>query len=343
MKRTILFALMLTLMVMVMPTVAQNQLTPDQQASVDVVSSALDGLKMLDTYTIHSEQTISTQMSMAAAGTGAGMSTEISQISDFQVQKTGDGYNAAGTFQHTLSMNMPGAAGNMAGAPGTAFTLKVVTIDGKTYIRFDLGDAASNPAASMMASMFPSGWVEAGAEGGSPLLASFGPEMLKGLYDLSLSVDTISVWSIEESAGEEMDGQAMRVFDISYNPETYFQSGALEALTNSIGSMGDGAGSMGGMPNVPGAPAMPDIPSPDAPPSLEDIAHSLQVSLRVYIGADDGLLHHMESTVTYDLSAMQASTATPGAVMPMVMSLTGATTFSNFNQPVTIEAPDLSA
>ena len=341
MKRTILFALMLALLVMVLPTVAQNQLTPDQQASVDLVSSAIDGLKMLDTYTVHGEQTISMQIQMAAVGNGTTMTTDISQISDFQLQKTDDGYNAAGTLQNNTSMNM---AGGVGGTPGRAFTIEFITLDGKSYIRFDMGDTTNNPAASAMASIFPDGWVEAGADSTNPLLASYGPDMLKGIYNLNVSVDTASVWSIEESAGENMDGQAMRVFDITYNPETYFQSSAFAAMANSIGSAGGGAGAgaMGSMPNVPGMPAMPDVPNADAQPSLEDIARSLQVALRVYVGADDGLLHQVESTVTYDMSAMQAS-ATSGDSLPMIMSLTGATTFSNFNQPVTIEAPDLSA
>jgi hypothetical protein len=167
-------------------------------------------------------------------------------------------------------------------------------------------------------------------------LASLSQETL--LSDLSLPITTESVTGITALADAEIDGETMRVYQITLDPAAVLESDAAAVLDIGFGGI-SGAGGFGGLPDAqmpegmsavtpPAQMAVPaEIPSPD----------DFQMTLAVYINTEGFV------TRIYSVIASTISTASPMGEMTMSLTLTTQTDYSQFNEPLEIAAPELGS
>lgn len=119
---------------------------------------------------------------------------------------------------------------NGAGEPlNFSQTLGIVIIGDVLYLR------VSDVQPTDVAALLPEGWINV-----TENPAAFpGSEMMSSDQYLSLfanainySLTTDMLLSIEELAGEEIDGQTLRVIEITFDPALLFASGALDSILN---------------------------------------------------------------------------------------------------------------
>jgi hypothetical protein len=268
--------------------------------------TAIEGLK---SYTIESEQTISQQMAMSFGEQSMNIVNDIIQTVDFQVAKNGDSYNASGTLEQNTVTDM-----GAAGSTDTTLTFELVTLDGETYVRAS-GDAG------MLGGVLPEGWTSLSdpSAGTNPIFATLSGENLTRLYNQALPINETTVVGIEELDGSRLGAAGMRVFQIDYNPSALIESGMFDSLGSALS--GSGSGAAAGI---------------DVEQLLQDMFEDAEITYTVYVGDDDGLVHQLDSTMAID-----ATLNMQGMSIPLVMSIDSTTVFTNFNEPVTIEAPEL--
>lgn len=294
MKKIAFVALMCILLVASMGVSAQGLSTGEVEAVADV-AAAFETFQNLDSYVATIETVVSQKMSMGAAQT---VLNDITQTGEIKAVRTETGYNIDGTIDQTLE-----------GAMGTiSMTLGLIMIDDILYASID------NPS-QMIAAMAPDGWVNVNEDGSDyPVFASLNPASLAQLYSLVYPMNEESVLSITKAEAEEVDGQAMRVFDIEYNANVLVTSGYLETIAESLAT------------SAPGV-------------DVEDLAtqmlESATLNMRVWIGEDDGYLHRMENELYFNTEL-----AIQGMTIPMEQTATSTMTFSGFNEPIEIVAPE---
>jgi hypothetical protein len=306
MKRAVLLIAVLALLAAALPVFAQTSLTSQQQESVQTVSDAVTAIGELDSYTMYSKQIINQQMEMGVGQQTMNIVNDITQTIDFQVVKTADGYNASGALEQSTVTDLG------TGGTETVLTFEMVLLDGDTYVRVS-GDAGP------LAAMFPEGWSNLSdpAAAANPLLSALNVESMVGLGSQSFLTEDSAVLGIEELDSAEIDGQTMRVFDINYDTTALAASGVFDAMSSSLGSL---AGPQGGDPQE----------------MIQDMFEDAEITYTAYVGADDGLLHQLDNTMAID-----ATLSFQGMTLPLVMTIDSTTVFSDFNEPVEIEAPEV--
>jgi hypothetical protein len=204
MKRIVLSFLALLLLAASSPIIAQ-----DQSAAINVVASAVNALRELDSFRIHTHQIIVQNMEFTTTQQSATTTTttttfvtlDITQTSDFQVVKTNEGYDVIGTVERNTFSDTAVEPINLA------LTFEVVGVGDKMYVR-------TTGEAGPLSAILPEGWVDLDDPSliGNPIFASFNSAIIQQLYHQNIPIDEHSVILIEELNGEEMDGQSMRIF-----------------------------------------------------------------------------------------------------------------------------------
>jgi hypothetical protein len=299
MKRLILLVLAIFVLAAAFPVFAQDE-------AVQTVSDAVAALQELDSYTTHVEQTIAQNIEMGSGDTAMSITNDIVQTIDLQVAKTDEGYNAVGTIDQNI------ASGTAGQSQELAMTIEIVLLDGVAFLR----GSSESP---MLANIIPTEWTEIddSIATTNPTLAGFSPSALQQFYGINAAFDAETIESITELDSAEIDGQSMRVFEIEYSLDALLESGMLSGLT---GGMGAQAG----------------MSDEDLQALVEDILSGSDATYTAYIGADDGLLHQLDSVLTVD-TTMNLQ----GMSLPLQMTVDSSSTFSGFNEPVEIEAPEV--
>jgi hypothetical protein len=75
----------------------------------------------------------------------------------------------------------------------------------------------------------------------------------------------------------------------------------------------------------------------EAQQMLQNMFEGAGIVYTIYVG-DDGLVRQLDSVVTVD-----SEITVQGLTLPLVMTVESTTTFGDFNQPVTIEVPELGS
>lgn len=153
-----------------------------------------------------------------------------------------------------------------------------------------------------------------------------------------LPLDETTVTQVSVLPDDEIEGEAMRVYQITVDPAAVLESDAAGLLNMGVsggfGSLPGGGGLPGNMdgsflpPGTPPAPAADEL----TPPAPEDI----QMTFAVYIGAADGLVHRI-----YSIVAVAARNADDGTTS--TITVTSIINYSKFNEPVEITAPEIAS
>ncbi len=236
-------------------------------------------------------------------------------------------------------------------------TIQYVVVDGVTYVNLDGAQIGQMPGQTDQATT-PQGWIELSADStdqaaGFPMLGAAGNLSAQAFGALLLPMSATSITAISALPDDTIDGQTMRVYQVSVDAQSVIDSDASALLRGS----GFGGGFGGGQPpqgvgnGAPAADFTPPAPADGQTPPSDgqgtpidgqrpgfnqalDPANVI-VTIAVYIGADDGFVHRVYSVIE------TASTSQDGS--GVVSTVTSITDFSAFNQPVTITAPQIGA
>lgn len=275
------------------------------QEAVDPALLATVETALADTRALDSLR-ISTQ-SLTQSSTPMG-DLNIQNVLEIDVVRADDDWNATGVVSVTSELPAMGAI---------ELGAEIVRLDGVSYVRFgDLPEA--------LPLELPQTWtMTEDLEGGGGFLPlPTTAETLLGALNLPISAENVT--AIAALPDDEIDGRTMRVTQLSLDPAAVLESEA-SGLLNSGAGPGFGGG------NLPGGMTPPDGAQPPAemvPPQPEDI----QVTLAVYVGADDGLVHRIYLLVNI---AGSEDGSTPST------SLTTISDYANFGEPVEIVMPPI--
>lgn len=215
-------------------------------------------------------------------------------------------------------------------------TSETITVNGVTYIRFtELPDTIETG--------FPVVWTDTATlvtEEPATLSETNNADNILGELALPVTAESVSAASL--LADDAIDGQTMRVIQLTLDPASVLESGAAALLQSNtgpgLGMMGGagGFGADGQMPTLPEGISLPEGAAPpdaatfDESPALEP--EDVQITLAVYIGADDGLVHRIYRVI--------ALAPTEGG-MPFAFTTTTLTNYSDHGAPASIVPPAL--
>ncbi|MDX2161425.1 MAG: hypothetical protein SF162_08890 [bacterium] len=295
-------------------------------ALLDVVTTAFTETAAVASLSIQSQTVTETE------GLPQGFQIGQQETVSAQLARSGDDWNLTRTS--TTVLTTPQGE--------TRIASELIVVDGVTYIRF-------SEAPEAMADGLPTTWANAadlalGDGGAADALVSADP-----LGELSLPIDAAAILSLTELQSADMDGQPMRVIQVSLDPAAILESEAAALVTGAAGGLGGGMGA-GGFPGGPGGEGMPALPEGVTPPqggalpegmtppadgeAPEVTAEDFEMTFAVYIGANDGLIHRI-----YRVIAIAPSAGDQG--MALSFTTTTLTNYADFNAPITISAPTL--
>lgn len=313
-----------------------------QSADPALVGAAVAAFEQtLDSTSLHIEaQTITDLGGSQQGSTGS-----------YNAAQGASGWNVSGSQTTSITMQ-----GNSMEA-----TTSVIVLNGTVYMLVDSGMATFAPAGgdgaagdTGGATVVPEGWFVASApttvneETTRRSGQDASTQISRALGVLMLPVTAETIMAISELPGDTIDGQAMRVLQISLDPQAVIDSGSALLSAGGLGGIGGFGGMSAGQPptgdgaQLPeGAREMPPLNAGAMPPSGElgaaqrgqggaggfgqVNAEDVQITVTIYIGVDDGLIHRV-----YSVIAISGDAAT---------TITSVTDFSAFGQPVEIVAP----
>jgi hypothetical protein len=292
---------MCILLVASMGVSAQGLSTGEVEAVADV-ATAFEAFQTLDSYVATVDQVVAQNMTMGTGAAAQNIVNDITQTGEIKAVRTETGYNIEGTLEQNVVSGM---------GQNISMTLGLIIVDDVLYARVD-------DISEFLATMAPEGWVNVNEDGASyPLLAGINPASLSQLYTLLYPMDEESVLSIVKAEADEIDGQAMRVFDIEYDTNVLVTSGYMEIVAESLAA---------------------SAPGVDVEELATQMLESATLNMRVWIGEDDGYLHRMENELYFNTEL-----AIQGMTIPMEQTATSTVTFSGFDEPLEIVAPEIGS
>ncbi len=243
--------------------------------------------------------------------------------------------------------NLSGSQTTDTTTPNGSFqsVTEMIVIDGTVYMRIQReGDAANAAPGNANGFSLPEGWFDLsalqadgqGQPGAGAFLGGAAGGLPNSLLDVLLVPVTASgVVALSELPADAIDGQAMRVFQVTFDSQAILDSDAASLARGAAGFAGAGPGGRqfgsGQQGQRQGQPA--DVtPQFEARPTVSP--ENVNVSFAVYIG-EDGLIHRI-----YSVAAITSAPVGDAAV-GLSTTTTTVTDFSAFNQPVEIVAPTI--
>ncbi len=265
--------------------------------------------------------------------------------------------NADFTMQTQSSASWSLAAGasgwNLSGSQTTLMqfgdtptesTTETIVIDGVTYMNLDaaqMGGFAPGGGQDQTTQTQPQGWFEVTAAddaSGQPRMsgaANTDNLAAQAFGALMFPVTAESITAVAELPADTIDGQAMRVLQISVSAQSVIDSDA-SVLLRTSGMGGAGAPPTGDQGQPPGdGQGQPPTDAQGQPPTGDQTLDpaNVQITFAVYIGQDDGLIHRIYSVIEIAANRDDGSQT--------VTTTTSIHDYSAFNQPVEIAAPSL--
>ncbi|NWG16195.1 MAG: hypothetical protein HXY41_06125 [Chloroflexi bacterium] len=259
--------------------------------------------------------------------TGAQQSLSQQESASYDAAQGAKGWNLAGKQTSTFTLQ----------DIEIASTIETVILDGVVYLRLTGqrgGFLSGARQDTQNAPSQPEGWFEASqlsaGQGAPPAGRSGMASADNALGILLLPVSADSALTITELPTDTISGQAMRVFQVTIDPQAAIEAGFGGLMMNA------GSGLSGRQFNADPNVAPPDV-TPGAEGALQGVPamlnpENLQITFAAYIGQDDGYIHRIYSVVS------TLSDAAPGQVIA-----TSITDFSAFDAPVTITAPEIGS
>lgn len=234
----------------------------------------------------------------------------------------------------TWDMTAVEAGWNLSGSQTTVLqmgeiqietTMQYKVVDGVTYMNLD---GVQGMPGGQGTQELPQGWFVLTDDGMNPPMFGQVENLAnQALGGLEFPISAESVTAIVELPGDTLNGQAMRIYQLSLDAQALLSFGR---------------GGFGGMPPVGGQNAPPtdgqNMPPgggqrPDFGQALDPSA--IQITFAVYVGQDDGLIHRIYSVIETAFSGSDGAQST-----------TTATVVSDFTVPaqaIEIAAPEVSA
>jgi hypothetical protein len=281
------------------------------------------------------------QRSQTEITLGQGMTLTQASEAQFVLAQGLDGWNAQGSTSSTTSTPV-GAL---------EITSEVILLNNRLYARLgetpQLQGAQGNLLQGAGAQQeLPEGWFEVTAQSGAGTAdqaavpnVEISADAAAFLDALALPLDAQTVLSLNEITPDTIDGQAMRVVQVTVDAEAVASSEAASLLSaGGFGGMLGGQLPQGGQFPAGGQlPQGAQLPEGVQPPDTLDEMRppdfsSAQITFAVYIGAQDGLVHRVYSVV-----------AVPGGQGQAAFTTTTISDYSAFNAPVTISAPEIGS
>jgi hypothetical protein len=296
-KQPILAALLImTLVLGLVPAYAQDH-SAEEIEHINLVATAYDALFQLDT--LQSQTTQDLDQTIDASGIS--IHQTISQRIHSQIENGEEGFPLA-----IYSVLEQASSAEAPGVPSQEMILNMEMVFQDGVYLMQVTDMPPE-----MAAVFPEGWFD-------PAILSGTGMNFSNLTDLSgresLSIYPISeetVLRIKELPQEEIDGQAMRVFELVLSPELVMEISGLDSMYDAE-SLGEGGEEF-----------------------LAGMIAGLTFSQRVWIGAEDGLPYRI-----YFKSLMEnVELELQGQAMSITQTAETTTDFFGFNEPVEIIEP----
>jgi hypothetical protein len=275
------------------------------------------------------------------------------QTASFDASKTTDSWNVNGS--RTIAITTQNGEIDVQ--------IDTIIVDGKLYMQISgmpqfgqQQDQTQNAAPTV-----PQGWFDPAQLDASgqrvPGVGNTDPQTtIQTLLDaLNLPVSGQSVTALKELPADNIDGESMRVFQLTLDPAVILQSDAAGLLRGALGGFGgfggfgprgqgtdgqNGNGQQGGQngngQNGNFTPPGQGTAFPTRqPPNPADY----QITFAVYVGDQDQLIHRIYSVIA--ITATQDNGNGFGG--QSARTITTVTDFSKFNEPVTITAPQLAS
>jgi hypothetical protein len=306
----ILLALVAVLVFAALPASAQsNTLTSDQQELVDYVKGVFDQFFELESYSTSGAQSVVQHITAKSKGTTIEVNQTIDQELSGQVQQNDDGNSMMAQIDQNISQVTGGQSQEISQ------TIEMILTDGDFYMRF------SNVSPATIASIYPKDWVNLAENptafpGANLINADQYTSVFSGQFKYPLNADTIQ--KIKELPGETLEGVETRVITLVFNAPALFASGEMDQILSVFN-----AGSLG----------------VDMDQLRESMGENAALELTVWIGADDDMIYRQDTAMT--LAGEMGAIVTGVDSMNLEQQSTGSFTFTDFNEPVTIEAPDV--
>jgi hypothetical protein len=276
-----------------------------------------------------------TQRSQTEITLGQGMTLTQTGEAQFVLAKGMDGWNVQAST--TSSTTTPMGA--------LAMTNEFILLNSRLYARLgempQLQGGQGNVlqgAGGQLADL-PEGWFEVTQEGEDAApVANISVDAAAFLDALALPLDAETVVSLNEIAPDTIDGQDMRVIQVTVDAEAVANSDAASLLRAGLGGVLGGQMAQGGQFPAGGQqPEGAQLPEGVQPPdNLDEMTppdfSSAQITFALYIGAQDGLVHRVYSVVSV-----------AGAQGRAAFTTTTISDYSAFNAPVTISAPEIGS
>jgi hypothetical protein len=309
--------------VLLTPAAAQDgELSEAEQAALDDVRAALENFINVTTYSADISQQTKQDIGMRFQGETVRLEQEVDAQGTIQLEKVTDGEldNQHLSLTEHISQQLSGAGADQDSELGPVL-LDLIIVDDRIYMRLKMESDTSG--------LLPEGWVDVtdGAEAfpGMGLFdiqqmlkisGNIGPEYVTGLLE--------AVVGIEIQEPSEVEGQTINHYRLDLNPALAFGTIAdVESMFNSSELPFDVAG-------------LVDLMYTD-----EDTALFIDLG----VGADDQKLVELTQVITIDITIGPELITDPSlkeAEMTMLQTSNQTYRFYGFDEPVTINAPDLA-
>lgn len=306
MKKRALFILLVGIIcaLLVSPVFAQST----DQELIDFVQGAFDQFFTLDTYSSSGTQNIVQHISLKTQGQTVVVDQTIDQNLDGQVM------NDSGKTSMAMQIDQDIAQVIGEQNQDISQTLEIVLKDGGLYMRF------SNVSPATMAGMFPKDWVNlvenpTAFPGANAINAEQYANVFSSQFKYPLTDETVE--RIKELPGETLDdGTEARVIKLVFNGPALFASGEMDQYLSAFNTASMGV---------------------DMDQLREGMGKNAALELTLWIGADDNNIYRQDVNMT--LAGDMGAIVTGVESMSLEQQVTGTITFTDFNEPVTIEAP----
>jgi len=301
MKRALLLLVLMVGVVVGGVSAQEDTISEDELDLIDYVAEAFDNMSDLETVSTEADQTI--EQTIEAAG----------QTIEQTIVQTVTGVTIFGddlALESTVVQEITTVAGfqNIT----VDMTMDMIALNESLWVRV-------RDVSAIVANQFPSGWVDlADNPTAIPGMEMFDIDQMLQQTNSALNypITAESVSSIVEADGDEIDGQAMRVFEIAIDWEGFIASDEFEIIRSMFN---------------------PGVGNVDVDAMMEQMFEGATIELVVFIGEDDELVHQVDIVMNIDAAIEDVI---PGVdTMDMVQDLVGSYRYFDFNVQVEIETP----
>lgn len=305
------------------PAAAQDDLSEEEQAMLEEVRTACTNWLALESYGAAFEQNVQQDIDMVYQGQSIKLLQTVEATGDMQTEMLA----AEGVFNQSLSMvqtitqDMQGGGLNNQQTIGP-ITTEVIIVDGRSYMRME--------AAGEIGAYFPVGWQDITEDASVFGMQEFDMNQLFQLSAATMNqeyFDTVleSTMTIEMLGEETLEGVPVKryqlVLDISSALEAVGGAASLEqAFSQNLG--------------IDVALMLDQIYDP------ERTSYAFEVA----VGVEDQMVHEFVTRMLTDLDMgpeLFTDSTLAGATVAMIQDVVMTLHVYEFNEPVTIEAPEL--